>query len=293
MKGILTKEHISKIEKEALNPVYRMEGVISFGLGTKSPFTIMRVTPKGLIFINGTEDTGFDHIHQRHSGNTHKEYWDNYYDHKGEVVEKKDILGRTKLKLDNPSSFHPHSIPIHDFLSIAEQIYNFENLNIEKNKNKELFDVFDGIAKGLDEIETKYRLITYKDSKIVHTLIPLTKKFNKQEKVDIDFFRQRPKTSLKLINDDYQIEIPYKDEYYVIRYIIIIREDTQDKKMECWYIQINSPYGTPIVTEFQGKREKDSDFRSDEFLWKLENTNFSILEKRIKQIEEQLKPIED
>jgi hypothetical protein len=124
-------------------------------------------------------------------------------------------------------------------------------------------------------------------------LIPLDKKFNKQDKFVIDFFRQRPTVSLKLINDDYQIEIPYKDEHYVIRYIIIIREDTQDEKNESWYIQINSPYGTPIVTDFQGNREKDSDFRSDEFLWKLENTNFYNLEKRIKQIEEQLRPIED
>lgn len=290
MKGILTTEHIKHIEKEAQDPIYRMQGAISFGVGVENPFSIMKMTPKGLIFIKGTDDTGFAHIHQRHSGYSNKDYWDNFYDHKGEIIEKKDSSGKKKLRLDNPSSFHSHSIPIFDYLSIADQVYSFENLNEEKNKNKDLFDVYDGVAKGIDGNEITYRLITYKDSKIVHTLIPLTKKFNKQEKRIINFARQSPKSSKNVINGDFQIEVPYKDEFQVIRYIVIIREDAQDDNQESWHIQINSPYGKPIATEFQGNRLKDSDFRSEKFLWKLESIDFSLFEKRIKQIEKQLKP---
>jgi len=250
MKGILTNEHVKIVEKEAENPAHRIPGVISFGIGAKSPFSIIKISSKGLIFIKGTDDTGFDHIHQRHSFHSSKIFWDNFYNNKGDTIEREDSIGRKKLRLDNPSSFNPNSIPIFDYVKIADKVYSSKNINLEKNKNKELFDVYDGIAEGLDKNEVTYRLITYKNSKIVHTLIPLTKKYNKQEKRIINFARGNPKATLKLSNHEYQVRIPYKDEYSLRRYIII-RENPQDKEKMNWYIQINSPYERPISTELQ------------------------------------------
>jgi hypothetical protein len=290
MKGILTKEHILHVEKEAQNPMYRMQGVISFAMAAKSPFAIIKITPKGLIFIQGTDDTGFKHIHQRHSGNSQNDYWVNFYDNKGKVVEKKDNLGRKKLSLDNPSSFHPHSIPIFDYLNIADQVFGTQNLNNEKNKKKDVFDVYDGLASGINKNEIKYRLLTYKDSKIVHTLIPLTKKFNKQEKRIIHFARQNPKSITKLLNNDFQIEIPYKDEFQIIRYVVIVRNDIHDESKEKWYIQVNSPYEAPLVTEYFGSREKDFDIYSEGYLRRLENVDFTPLEKMMKKMEKRLIP---
>lgn len=290
MKGILTKEHIDHVEREAQNPMYRMQGAISFAVAAKSPFAIVKITPKGLIFIQGTDDTGFNHIHQRHSGHSQNDYWDNFYNHKGEVVEKTDNFGRKKLRLDNPSSFHPFSIPIFDYLNIADQVYGIQNLNNEKNKRKDLFDVYDGIASGLDRNEVKYRLLTYKDSKIVHTLIPLTKKFNKQEKRIINFARQNPKSITRLVNNDFQIEIPYKDEYQIIRYVVIVRNHRENESKEKWYIQVNSPNGTPLVTEYFGSREKDFDIYSELYLRRLENVDFTPLEKMMKKMEKLLVP---
>ena len=290
MKGILTKEHIKHVEKEAQNPIYRMQGAISFAVATKNPFAIVKITPNGLIFIKGTDDTGFDHIHQRHSGDNQNEYWDNFYDNKGEVVEKRDNFGRRKYRLDNPSSFHPYSIPIYDYLNIADQVYDLRNLNNEKNKKKDLFDVYEGLAIDLNRSEINYRLITYKNSKIVHTLIPLTKKFNSQEKRIIHFARQSAKSIRRLIDDDFQIEIPYKDEYGIIRYVIIVREDIHDEKKEKWYIQVNAPDGTPLATDYFGSREKDMDIRSKTYLRRLKNVDLTPLEKMIKKMEKVIRP---
>jgi len=279
MKGILTRDHISSIEKEVLHPMYKMQGAISFSFGTKNPMAIMKISPKGLIFIKGTDDTGFEHIHQRHSGSSGIDFWNEFRDNKGQVTEKKDVLGRKKLRLDNPSNFHPHSIPIIDYLSVADQVYCSENINDKNNKKKDLFDVYDGTAKGINGNEIKYRLITYKDSKIVHTLIPLTKKFNKQEKIIVHFARQDPTSIIRLIENDIQVEIPYKDEFQIIRYIVIVRNDRQDKSKEKWYIQINSPNGTPIATEHYGKRDKDCDISSEKYLWRIEKMNLKPLDK--------------
>lgn len=290
MKGILTKEHILHVEKEAQNPIYRMQGAISFAVATKNPLAIVKITSRGLIFIKGTDETGFDHIHQRHSGLYQNEYWVDFKDHKGEVIEKKDNFGRKKSKLDNPGSFHPYSIPIYDYLNIADQVYDLRNLNTEKNKKKDLFDVYEGLAIDLNRNEINYCLITYKDSKIVHTLFPLTKKFNKQEERIIHFARQHAESRTRLINDDFQIEIPYKDEYAVVRFIVIVRDDIHDEKKEKWYIQANAPDGTPLATVYFGSREKDMDIRSEAYLRRLEYADLSPLEKMIKKMDEVIKP---
>jgi len=291
MKGTLTKEHIANVEKEAQDPLYKMAGVISFAISTENPFAILKITPKGLIFIKGTDDTGFAHIYQRHSGYSSKVDWDNFYNNKGEIITKEDSLGRKKWRLDNPSSFSPHSIPIHDYLSISDQIYKPENLNNEKNKKKDLFDLYDGIASGLDGNEFKYRLLTYKNSKIVHTLIPLTKLFNKQKERIINFARQSPKSRRTLTTNDFQIEIPYVDEYQIIRYIVIVRNAPRDETKEKWYIQVNSPFGDNLLTYYFGSREKDFDIYSENYLRRLENVDFSPIEEEIKKIEKQLRPL--
>ncbi|MBP6825014.1 MAG: hypothetical protein KA165_00505 [Saprospiraceae bacterium] len=292
MKGILSEGHIKKIEEEAQNPVYKMQGALTFSFASKNPLSIHRVTPKGLIFIVGTEDTGFTHINQRHSIHSSKTFWANFYDDKGEEIVKNDILGRAKLSLDNPSNFHPHSIPIVDYVLIADQVFNSDNLKNEKNKHKDLFDVYEGMAVGLNKEEMRYRLILYKDSTIVHTLIPLSKKFNRQEKIVAHFARRHPTMTHDTKDNRFQIDIEYTDEYGTVRYIFIIRNNPFNEMQENWYIQINSPYGVPLFTEYFGWRQKDMDSFTERHLRGLGKVNLTQIEKRIKQIEGLLKPRE-
>lgn len=145
MRGILNKEHVEAVKREAQNQMYYIYNAVSFAAFSRNPPTIHKVTREGLIFIVGTDDTGFNHIHLRHSGISGEVFWDDFNDHKGQVVEKFDKFGRRKYRLDNPSSFHPYSVPIHDYLNIADQVYANGELKIEKNKNSDLFDVFEGV----------------------------------------------------------------------------------------------------------------------------------------------------
>ena len=69
MEVLLTKDEIKFIEKEAQNPRYKLENILIFPEDHKS---ISRVTPKGLIFVNGNKDTGLTHINERHR---HMEIW--------------------------------------------------------------------------------------------------------------------------------------------------------------------------------------------------------------------------
>ncbi len=292
VKGVLNNEHIDAVKKEAQNQMYYIYNAVSFAFGTRNPLAIHKITREGLVFIVGTDDTGFTHIHRRHSGNSGEDFWDDFKDDKGQVVEKFDNFGRRKYRLDNPSNFHPHSIPIFDYLSVADQVYSSGQLQIEKNKHKDLFDVYEGLATCLNREEIRYRLVLYKDSKIVHTLIPLTKKFNSQEKYIVHFARQKPRAKLRLMNDDFQIEIPYVDEYEIERYVVIIRDNPQNNQHEKWYVQANTIDGTPLVTEYFNRRVKDMDIRLEEYLWRLENIDFTSLEKFIKQMDELIIPAE-
>lgn len=291
MKGILSKEQIEFILNESQKPIYSLRGIISFAVATENPFSIMKITEKGLIFINGTDDTGFTHINIRHTGGRSTHFWKDFSDLNGNKIEKKDSLGRKKYQLDNPSLFHPHSIPIFDYLLIAEQIYSISNLNNEKNKQPDLFDLYEGKATANKNNEQFYRLLLYKDTKIVHTLYPIKKTFNKQKKIIVDFARLSPRTITTLNKiEDFQVEIPYIDEYNVIRYLVIIRVDPMDNLKEKLYIQVYSPLGQPLFTHYYGSGNKHCEINSPEFLNFIERMDFTDIEKIIKKIENLLKP---
>ena len=74
----------------------------------------------GLILIHGDEDTGFEHIRLRHEIYSPKTYW---------KVGEND-----SLKLDYPSKFSPKSIPIFDYVLLADAMCRVDFINIEGNK---------------------------------------------------------------------------------------------------------------------------------------------------------------
>lgn len=256
MKGIITQENIKFFENEARNLIYRKKNMIPI---SQSPSSIVSVSDKGLILITGNDDTGYKHIRKRHFVERDA-YWTEYLDKDGNLIQKKDILDRKKLKLDNPSKFQPEEVPImnhHYIVSIADQVYKKENLDNNKNKQKELFDTYVGHAKGIDIEETKYRLIIYKNSKIIHTLFPLSKKYNRRKRRLVNFWREGPKF---LMDDSIQAEYTYTDKYGTIRYIFILRSklDFSRNTKEKWYLQINLPNGQPHITKFIATRKFNS-----------------------------------
>lgn len=280
MKGEFSPDQIKQIETKAMHPIYQAAlGVI----GTKNPFAIMRVSFKGLVFVYGTDDTGFTHIHQRHISKD-KEFWVDFLDDKGNVVVKKYRYDIPKKRLDNPSQFHPFSIPIIDFTNIADAVYKNENLNTEKNKRQEEFDLYEGLASGLDGNEILYRLLVYKGSKVVHTLYPLERIFTPRNRV-VHFARQIPSSTITVPPFQVHVEIPYKDEYDTVRFIVIVRNDPEHSEVENWFIQANWPNGVPCFTYRFGSRRNSIPMDTSDFLERLEATDLEPLEKTMKSMD--------
>ena len=116
----------------------------------------------------GNEWTGYRHLLERHSLTSRKHYWND------------------NNKIDNPTKFSLKLAPI-DYLTIASEIFKPENFNQEKNKNRNVFDVYIGLVKDKDGTEIEYKLVTYKDSKIIHTFFVNNNKkpFNKKNILDL------------------------------------------------------------------------------------------------------------
>jgi hypothetical protein len=282
MKGIFTIEQVKKIEDQSKNKIYATSGAITFGIGAKSPFAIFNISSKGLIFVKGTDDTGFEHIHQRHSSASNKIFWSKFYNHKGESIDKKDSYGRKSQKLDNPSKFSTDSIPIISYQKISDDVYCKKNLKIKSNKSPEIFDVYENTS--IDNIQ--YRLITYKDSKVVHTLIPLSKKFNKTAKRIINFYRPKEYTTTYTNNGEVFLRTIYKDEFNKVRYVVIIRQTEYEKK---WYIQYNKANEEPFLTYHFNNSELSIDIGSKQYIMFLDQFDWSPIEKCIKQMEKGIK----
>lgn len=205
--------------------------------GQTNEKTILTISKNNqLIFVEGNSHTGFSHLRDRHCKLSFKNYWI--------TTENKNI------KLDNPSKFHPHMLPIIDFVKIADTIFTDENKNIEKNKKPELFDMYTGdydFAQGKE----KYHLLTYKDTKIVHTLFPDKKKHN--EKKGCKFGKGFVTTNFKFPEGHYDLIVPYENEKGIVAYSILVRK-FYSEQIERIFIQKHDIKGEPIKIYLLGFR---------------------------------------
>lgn len=227
---LLTKKEIDQVLVESNNPRYLERKYINLGLTSTS---VMRISAKHkLIMIGGNSDTGFKHIMERHSALSQAAYW------------KTD----PKLHLDNPSVFQLGLVPIFDFLHIADSIFEPRNLITDKkNRHPELFDVYAGSHTFTNNLLCKYVLILYKGTKIIHTLFPIEKTFNRKKIVNLKKgFASGAMHGLTCV-DFYSI--PYYNEKNIelFRAILLLSRVTG---LEKWYVQINTEMGAPLLTYF-------------------------------------------
>jgi hypothetical protein len=159
-----------------------------------------------MIFVKGNEDTGYIHLSNRHSFGSFKNYW------------RQNDLG--DFKLDNPSKFNPNFRPMIDYINIADEIFCEENKNITKNNRPELFDKYTGFIQNLES--EKYHLLTYKDTKIVHTLFPDKKKHN--QKIKCKFGKGVVFCTYKFPEMFDDMLLPYENSDGAIVYSILIRK---------------------------------------------------------------------
>ncbi len=283
MDRLLNKKEIEYILKQAGNPVYKIPGAIGF-VGNRNPLSILKITLKGLIFIQGNNETGFKHITERHNYFSERIDWIEFRDQKGNITEKKDKFGKVEKRLDNPSRFSLKSIPIIDYSMIADDVFSKENVNTVKNKEKDQFDLYIGYSEQLDRKRTRYILITYKDTKIVHTLFPDDRKSKKKKIINLSR-GQLSATENPNFYPVILIELSYTNQHKITRYLVIIRRDLKSG-LEQFYIQQNTFSGHPNQTMYIGERPTKPDINISNYLMSLEFADFSPLEKIIKQMEE-------
>lgn len=223
---LFSTEDISEIEQNALmNHDEYLDIVVGSGNSTEKSIITISIGNQ-LIFVEGNEDTGFEHLRNRHASFSFKNYW------------KKTDNG--DFKLDNPSKFHPQMMPIIHFVKIADDIFNAENKNGKKNKRPEIFDMYSGISTDIDGKTEKYHLLTYKDSKVVHTLFPDNKKNNRKSKIPLAKGIVSSSSDLFIGYND--LVIPYENEKGLSVFSILLRK-FYFEKIERWFIQEHDDKG--------------------------------------------------
>ncbi len=233
---MFSKKQIAEIERIASEDLSYIGGYTVDGKATE--ISILTVSKKNLlIFTEGNEHTGFKHIRKRHSYYSYINYW---------VLNEKDTI-----RLDNPSKFHPKMMPIIDYVKIAEVIYKEENKNITKNSKPELFDKYSGTYIYDNDHKEMYHLLLYKDTKIVHTMFPQSKR--KNQKVRTKYGKGTVKVETKIPEFTHDLILPYENEMGVPAYSILIRKYLAELK-ERTFIQKHNDSGKVIGSVLLGER---------------------------------------
>ncbi len=206
-KLMLTKEEVSEIEKEVSErPILKNQKVFLTGTGYKA---IVRVSPiHYIIFVNGNEHFGFEHIHTRH------EFWS---------IRNDEI---------DPGRFSRSSIPFYDYTDIADSVYSESNKTTQGNKEPELFDLYIGKRKEKDGSERQYKLLLYKDSRVVHTLYPKNQSNNLKKQKGLPYRRGTVELEDHANKGVLVVRIPYVDKNDRVNYTIIIEKRFEKREEE-------------------------------------------------------------
>lgn len=216
MEDLLSKSEIDKILYDVNKEEYSNDKVIHLGKYKTSIRLHSKKT--GLILINGNKYTGFEHIFNRHSLMSRMHKWDEYG------------------TMDKPSKFRIENSPI-EYLNIADKIFREENKNIVKNYKPELFDVYTGIYEHFDQQKIEYKLITYKNTGIIHTFFVNENKkpFNPKKILDL----RKGWTSSKY-NEKERIQLfdfSYLDNNDTVKAKVIVKCNLLLEKEE-WYVEL-------------------------------------------------------
>lgn len=215
---LFTQQELKEMQDVVLrNPYFQDPRILHI---PKYPTDVQRVSPiHGLIFAKGNEYTGFEHIFQRHEQWTSKANW----------IESQDENGNNYFRLQNQGLFRIDSMPIFDYCDIADSLYKHDNLNIEKNKRPELFEMYTGEHTHKDYVTSKYNLFLYKGTKVVHTLYPQSNKNNPKRIKGFNYTRGGVSGSWDMKNSIAMIDIPYLNHQEIIKYVLIFRRDFGNK----------------------------------------------------------------
>jgi hypothetical protein len=268
---LLTEIEIKEIEEFVRNNKWLCNPQI-INPGRDNITSVHKVSPeKGLIFIYGNAHTGLHHIESRHTVRY------------GTPFRINDDTKR------NPSQFNENYIPIIHYPTIAEHIYDPSNKDVEKNSRPELFDVYYGEYTDLDNYTEYYKLVLYKDTKIVHTFHPKTARRNRDIVKSFNFRRGASSCTHNIIQCTVKITLPYLNKANKINYSVEFNLDGVAKTEEIilWIHDKNENhemYSVISKTQFNGL------LPTFHYAVYLEHADLRVIERLIKKIDENTKP---
>ncbi|NOW94970.1 hypothetical protein [Mucilaginibacter sp. SG564] len=273
---LFTNAELAAIIKEATDNEKRyLDTTVIDGKATAASISTISLEKK-LIFTVGNEHTGYKHLRERHTLYIYKNYWITTDD--GQV------------KLDRPSKFHPDMAPGIHITKIADAIFEPENKNVTTNHRPDVFDKYTGSYGFKDNPPEKYHLLTYKDSKIVHTMYPDKKKHNL--KAVAKFGKGHVTATRDLQGHHADLLIPYENKDGKTAYSILIRKFYQEQA-ERVFIQEHGNDGDIISVFLLGEREIN-DFKSFDhpMMSRFQHTDLIDYERIINQMAEGAQTIE-
>lgn len=232
-KNYLTPMMIQAVLAHASSPIWQMGILASL---KQNWFDILSVSPAGLIFIHGNQDTGWAHIMSRHS----------YYS---------DELYFGAGALGNPSRFNSREVPIFDWSKIADDIFLQGNIDTKEHPDAHRFTKMIGRSSsfsGSQDIEKDFILILYRNTPIVHSLFPkksLQSDLPTSKLLDFKRHLKGVKAKKYLFGNTLTLFIPYLDKYQIERYQIIIQINLKTM-LAFSHLQVNNNKGTPMYCHY-------------------------------------------
>lgn len=259
---LFSSTELTEIINEVQKAIYSKPNIIHLETNKTSVVGVSQLN--GLIMAYGNADTGFRHIYERHSQASRIPHWNE------------------EAKIGNPTKFALSLAPI-DYLYVASMIFNESNVCLDKNKRSDLFDLYIGKYHHKRGGIIEYKLLVYKNSKVIHTLFvnENSKPFNHKKFINLK--QGWPSGNHDLSNNIQTFTFLYYDIDEIEQFKVVIRYHGNTKQ-ERWYIQVNPINERPFLTAFI--KEKNIK-KSDQFLTNLfsyEHEDVSWVEKIIKRM---------
>lgn len=174
------------------------------------------------------------------------------------------------------------SIPIEDYTRIADEIYTLDNR--KPSNNEKVFEKYSGVSNYAGEEAMTFHLLVYKETKIVHTLFPHSKKLNRIKRNVLDYKKGKLTVNHKIFYDILIATLPYYNPEFTIRYVIIIKLDNNTGCRQIW-IETTTMHGNPMYCEKVQETFNNPPMDGEKFFKGLEFADFSNMEKWIKQFD--------
>ena len=202
MPKYLTDIEIEQITKEAQsNPEYLDDRIVRFGKNHDSVIRVSQI--HNLILIEGNENTGFQHIHEKHDYYQSKVHW------------KKGQLG-------TGSKFASSTIGSLDYLKIADKIYDVNNL-VKEDKTNNDYELYKATL-DINGIKCTYRLLLYRGTKIIHNLFPEEDATKWLRPDKFNFIRVVSEGTVDYKNSTKFFSIVYRDKKGIVFKVSIVRK---------------------------------------------------------------------